>query len=370
VRLAELVASRAIPGAGVFAVLTRRCPLHCGHCSTDSGPKSGQHDGDMFLRFVRTFTPDCRPDYLLLTGGEPLVRPRLASALAEAARPAGTRSYILTSMYFARVRRVPAPIWHALLAVDHVAVSVDAWHEREIGRDLVFPLLHRLLSAGSDVSLQITGMNDDDPYIADLTRAVRGEFGERVPMLVGVLRRYGRAKHAAEFRPLPSADRVAGQAARPLPCLVAAWPVIGPDGTVTACGNQAVVDHAPLPGHLRLGYAATDDWETIRNRCLTRPMLRSLRVLGPLAMAAHSGALERGLGGYCDTCWRLGSDQRALIAADRLAARAGTSTVEAQVMALHRAVGAASFVRRYGSARYADLVLLGHDQPGTARCEG
>lgn len=369
--LAELVASRSVPGAGVFAFLTRRCPLRCGHCSTSSTPDAEQRGGQMYLRFVRSFAADCHPDYLLLTGGEPLLRPRLVAALAGAARAAGTRSYLLTGMYCARTGRIPGPCWHALRSVDHVAVSVDAWHEAQVPRRRVFDALHRLLRTGSDVSLQITGQGDDDPYLGRLTEQVRAEFEDRVPMLVGTVRPYGRARTLPGSRgPQISAGRPSSRGRaprgdeppRPLPCTMAAWPVIGPDGTVTACGNQAVVDHAPLPGHLRLGHLLTDDWRSLSARCRTAPLLWALRTVGPEVVASQ-GPGHRAADGYCHTCWQLDKDPAAAALAARLSLRPGATTVAAQVMALQQEGGAVAFVRRYGSSRYAGLVLLGASGP-------
>lgn len=34
--LSELLSYRAIPAAGISIGITRKCPLHCAHCSTRS----------------------------------------------------------------------------------------------------------------------------------------------------------------------------------------------------------------------------------------------------------------------------------------------------------------------------------------------
>jgi len=376
VHLVELINSRPIPAAGVFAALTRRCPLRCRHCSTSSTMASEQHDDRMFLRFAESFSAACHPRYLLLTGGEPLIRPRLTARLAEAARAVGTRTYALTGMYFARGGGdIPAPVRQALRSVDHVAASIDAFHEEEVSRRDVFRVVHRLLDVGTDVSFQVVGTGDDDPYLAEVTSAIRREFGDRVPMLVGAVRPHGRAKslplHREDNRQdhgeAHTARRTGRHAHEPLPCTIAAWPVVGPDGTVTACGNQAVVDHVPLPEHLRLGHVTVDDWPAIRARCLGAPLVRALRLVGPRSLHRRYGSTEPG-SSYCQTCWRLGDDATALAAAEVLAARATTTIVEAYAEALQRERGAVGFARRYGCAAYAELVLLGHDEPKAAAC--
>jgi pyruvate-formate lyase-activating enzyme len=342
--MSELLAALSRPAAGVYLALTRRCPLSCAHCSTASTRTAEQAPAALYRRFVGTFTAADRPDFLLLTGGEPLLRPALVAELARVARAAGSRTYLLTGAYFARAHRTPPLVAAALRAVDHVAVSLDEWHQREVPRPAVFALLHRLLAAGQDVSIQVTGRGDADPYLAELTTAVRQEFADRLPILVG---RLGAAGRARAWLPAPAAPAAADAGAGVEPCAAAAWPVVGFEGTVTACANQSVVDRAPLPPHLALGHAAVDGWPEIRDRCLGRAALTALRTLGPLALRHRLDPDARPVS-YCRACWQLPLDAGAVSAA-----------LAAQVTDAQLAAGPVGHARRYGSGRYADLVLLG-----------
>lgn len=348
--LAEIVCRRAVAGAVVALSLTRRCPLACAHCSTESGPRGEEFDGDLFTRFVATFTRENHPEFLLLTGGEPLLRPALVTEIAEAARAAGTRTFLLTGMFFARHGALTPAISRAVDAVDHLSASVDVHHETQVSRSAAWSLLRRIAGTGKDVSLHITGTGDDDPYLARATTEARREFADRVPMLVGRLARAGRARTWS----LPPAAQPAGPV-RPQPCTMAAWPVVGFDGTVTACGNQSVVDHRPLPDHLRLGHVRVDGWPAIRHRSRTSTALRRLRVFGP-TYPASPGAAGTATG-YCQSCWRLSTSEHQ-VPEDRLEA------LDEQVTAAQVRAGAVGFARRYGCARYADLVLLGYRNGG------
>ena len=73
--LVELLSLRPVPAAGVYLTLTRRCPLTCAHCSTNSMMDSEEHAADLFLRFAESLTPTDHPGVLALTGGEALLRP-------------------------------------------------------------------------------------------------------------------------------------------------------------------------------------------------------------------------------------------------------------------------------------------------------
>ncbi|WP_440071966.1 radical SAM protein [Streptosporangium sp. OZ121] len=392
----DILALRPVPAAAVLMAITRRCPLRCRHCSTGSLPASEEHPGEIFQRFAGTFAPGDGPRLVMLTGGEPLLRPRLARSLAETAARGGARTMILSGMFFApRVppaaggaARIPPAIDAAIDAADHFSASLDAFHEEEVPRESVFAVMRALLARGKDLSFHVTGTGPGDPYLRDVTAAIRREFGDRVPMLVGRVGAVGRARtaalaipslpaatgsEAAPGAPAGTASRTAppappaptgtsgavtaseagppagtGTAGSALPCAMAAWPTVGFDGTITACCNQDVVDHRPVPGHLRLGHAGTDDWDTVRRRCLESGVLRALRTYGPLWLAGAPP--ERG---YCETCRTLDVPPPAPTPA---------AFVERQVRDLQLAGGGTGFARRYGCPPYDHLVSLGHPE--------
>ncbi|MEV7283096.1 radical SAM protein [Streptomyces sp. NPDC093252] len=436
-RLAEIIGLRPVPAAGLFVTLTRRCPLSCAHCSTSSGPRGEDGPAGELRAFVGGFTARDRPEVLMLTGGEPLLRPALVGDLAALAQAAGTRVAVLSGMFFARGGEVPRQIMRALRNVDHFSASIDAFHEREVPRAAVFRAVHRIMDSGIDVSFHVVGETPDDPYTEDVTGAIRTEFRDRAAMLVNHVRPVGRAAGWAAARsarlldgrsagplgersPGPLDGRSAGpREARPSgpldgrpsgpldgrparppearspdtwddhparppeahpagpqhqrpsappeahpappgthpvpseahPCPMAAWPVVAFDGTVVACCNQRVVDARPVPEHLRLGHIAEDDWARIRSRCQESPVLRTVRTAGV---------------GSCATCRGLARRPAALEAARRSGARPAAGAVDALAARLQREAGPEALVKRYGSARYAPLVLLGEPSDGGA----
>src|SRR4051812_21070573 len=108
--LVEIIAARPVPGAGLIVTVTNRCPMSCAHCSSSSTMAAGGPREADLLRFVRTFDTETRPNVLLMTGGEPLLRPRLVTELARSARRAGARSAVLTGAFFARGGALPDQI--------------------------------------------------------------------------------------------------------------------------------------------------------------------------------------------------------------------------------------------------------------------
>ncbi|MEU3883786.1 radical SAM protein [Streptomyces californicus] len=360
--LAELVARRPFPAGGLLIGLTRRCPLSCAHCSTGSDLFTREEpDPGQLERFVGSFTEENRPDVVMLTGGEPLLLPGLAERLSTLARRAGSRTALLSGMFFARGgglrggrngKPFPPAILRAIRSVDHFSASLDVHHEREVSRADVFRALRRVREEGVAVSLHLTGTGAADPYLADLTRAVREEFGGAVPCLVNEVRPFGRAASWAR------AARTGPDPAEASPCSMAAWPVVGFDGRVLACCNQDTVDRRPVPAHLDLGHIAEDDWGTVRRRALESPVLRMLRTVGPAHLAARFGSGPRP-GSYCESCRALGGDEA--VAAGARAVASGPAGALLDLTAAMRGAreGAQGVVRRHGCAEYAPLVVTG-----------
>jgi hypothetical protein len=343
-RLAEIMALRQTICAGVLVTLTERCPLRCAHCSSSSDMRGRQLDGAALLRFVGTFTRECRPDVLMLTGGEPMLRPDLVADTAQAAKTAGTRTAALSGAFFARDEGIPAPIRRAVRALDHVSFSLDAFHEREVPRRNVFAVLRTVLRLGVATSLHIVGDGPDDPYLERVSTEVLTMFGADVPMLVSAVKPIGRAASwARRHAPLD------GLAAAP--CSMAAWPVVAVDGRVVSCCNQSVVDGPARPEHLRLGELGTT-WAGIHARAHSSPLLRMIRTVGPVYIASQAGNL--GSTDYCGTCRRLGDSPSEVEWAVR--AGSGPAGELLQTMASSQAGGAEALIRRHGIARYAHLV--------------
>ncbi|MEV4318203.1 radical SAM protein [Actinocrispum sp. NPDC049592] len=342
-RLAGIMALRQTICAGALVTLTERCPLNCAHCSSSSGPRGRELDSASLLRFAETFTPACRPDVLMLTGGEPLLRPDLVAAVARTARLAGVRTAALTGAFFARGGRFPAPIWQAARELDHLSLSLDVFHERMVARADVFQVLRTLLRHGIATSLHIAGTGRDDPYLAEVTASVTTAFGADVPMLVSEIKPIGRAANWA--RATPIADTAVA------PCAMAAWPVIAVEGAIVACCNQDVVDGRVRPEHLRLGEIATTTWPAVVDRANSLPLLRMIRTVGPSHIAGRAGGT-----GYCGTCHRL-SD---LTAAAEWAARVGGGPagelLQAAAIRQGQVGGPQALVRRHGIPQYAHLV--------------
>ncbi|MDK9495881.1 radical SAM protein [Streptomyces katrae] len=348
--LAELIGLRPVPCGGLLVALTRRCPMSCAHCSTTSSMAASEEpDQEHLLRFIGSFGAEDRPEVVMLTGGEPLLMPELAARLASLARAAGSRTALLSGMFFARGGRVPDRIMRAITSLDHLSASLDVHHEREVPRADVLRALRAVLDAGIPVSVHLTGTGGDDPYLADAVADIRRTFAGRVPLLVNEVRPLGRAAGLVRATPDGPDGTVAA------PCTLAAWPVVAFDGTVAACCNQWTVDRRPVPPHLRLGHIADDDWQAVRERSLASPVLRMLRSVGPRRLHARYGT-SPAPAGYCGSCHALADRPEVLAGAARDAGGRVGELLDRLSTEQQLAAGPAALVSRMGCARYAHLV--------------
>jgi pyruvate-formate lyase-activating enzyme len=332
-------------------MLTRRCPLSCAHCSTNSMLASEQHNGEIFAEFARSFTVEDHPKIAYMTGGEPLLRPELVREIATAAHAVGTQAVLISGFYFARPDGKIAPnLLRAMLAVDHVTVSLDQFHEKQVSRAAVFATIATLLDAGQDVSLQLVGTGAGDPYLKEVTTDLRNFFADRVPALVARLSPVGRGRMLLRKDVHRDAQPIVA------PCSLAAWPLVGFDGTIVACCLQKVVD-GPAPAHLLLGKAPSTQWPAVASAMRDRALLRVLRTYGPEVLADKAG-IELSDKGYCATCALLGQPA-GTAAAESLTSRPSFPVIEDEVLRMQLESGPTGFAARHGIPEYANLLNLG-----------
>lgn len=293
---AEITARRAVPGAGVFIAITRRCPLHCAHCSTESTMSSPQAEDDYYRQFVASFTPDNHPEVVWFTGGEPMLRHRLVRELAASCRKLSATTALTTGLYFGRRGKIPAHFWPALEEIDFITVSIDTWHEQEVNRQISFSCFEQMLSRGLHVGVQATGRDSDDPYLLDLLDEIEARFGHQIGVFVSLLKPAGRGVNLMEPWNL-SEDAMATGRPRPQGCGGLSWPVFGfGEQVVNACCNQEAVNDRPE--HLSLPV----DWPHISRSLREDPVLRVINVLGPRVLAYNLDATTEPMLDYCGKC--------------------------------------------------------------------
>lgn len=292
--LRDIFKIRGKTAAGVYMLLTRRCPMSCAHCSTLSHPMATDEIPDEPAeRFVDSFKIADPPELLCLSGGEALLRPALVRSLVSRAAKAGTSTYLMSGMFFASEGRIPQPVRQAIAGLAHFSASIDQYHEKFVPRKEIFKALASIRELGVSISIQSVSNGIEDAYFQDLLVGIEAYFGRSVPVFYLLLKPIGRA--AEWFQ--PRSEKLESHAIAP--CKVASWPAVSFDGQIYACCNQRVIEGGQGE-HLSIGDIAETDWRTVRARMLERPVLRVIRTLGPTSAALLSGSP---IGhGQCRTC--------------------------------------------------------------------
>ncbi|NEO33064.1 MAG: radical SAM protein [Symploca sp. SIO3C6] len=352
--LAEIWRSRLSLAKGIYLTLTRRCPLSCAHCSTNSTLESEEISAEKLIKFVKTFTSTDKPEIVLLTGGEALLRPDLVIQLADIAHSVGSKVYLLSGMFFASGNKfIPRKIYDAILSVDHFVASLDVFHEAQVPKMSIFKVFEKLCSQDRDVSFQLTSFGKDDPYLKSTVAEIREYFQDQVPILVANISSIGRAK---EWLP-KSTTETKLKFGDPNPCFISTWPVVAFDGSVVACPHQPVVD-GPAPKHLLLGNVAVDDWRTIKKRFLNSSMLRAIRMFGPEYIAQKYSSHKSCEQGYCSSCLGLSRDTNLSNQIEDLMSLDTTSVMEQTIKIMMQESTLAQI------PEYADLIYLGYSLEG------
>jgi hypothetical protein len=298
--LREIFRIRGKTAAGVYMLLTRRCPMSCAHCSTQSHPMATDElSREPVEKFIDSFEGADPPELLCLSGGEALLRPALVKSLVSRAAKAGTSTYLMSGMFFASEGRVPRPVRQAVAGLAHFSASIDRYHEKFVPREAALKALASIRDLGVSISIQSVANGREDPYFHDLLAEIETYFGRSVPVFYLLLKPIGRA--AEWFMP----GSVEVESSPISPCKVASWPTVSFDGHIYACCNQRVIEGGQGQ-HLSVGHIEEVDWRTVRARMLERPVLRLIRTLGPTKAALLAGSPI--VHGQCRTCSSIRAD--------------------------------------------------------------
>jgi hypothetical protein len=263
--------------AGVYVMLTRRCPFECAHCSTRSSPHSRESiSQEDVLAFFETMRDSAQPPRVVyFTGGEALSRPTLLRRLAQEARGFGALTVAISGGFFGRSTRVHAQIASAIESLDAVHVSRDIFHEPFLDDPSFRRALSHVRELGKEVTVQYTLTPGEDR--AAVTSQIREHFDGDI--LFSSLQPVGRGASLVDT----SSTRIVADPR--LPCDAAAWPVVTDRGRIVKCCNQSLVDAGAfdtLPAHVDGGLLTGASWDRLLDRsdCGSR-LLRALTVLGP-----------------------------------------------------------------------------------------
>ncbi len=307
-------------GKCLIVQITAQCPLECAHCSVSSGPaRTEQFSTDELTALIHDIADDKRTELVVLSGGEPFLKPKRLAAVLEAIHANGLKAGITTSASWARTEERARQMLESLKyeVISELAFSADRHHLPFLSLDHVRNGINAALSLGIAVNAFICLDSEEDDFL-DRFRAKMGpEIMERISVRLANTHVAGRAAQRSEFeaihRPVPF-EELADQV-----CNSPAAPAITPDGRMMACCGDNMSDAENWPA-LQLGDIRKDDYGAMLDKADSDPLIQAMRVFGPkhlAGVAIEAGALDPPTAdsrNICDICRRAVTDERALTA--------------------------------------------------------
>jgi len=251
-------------------MITRRCNMACEHCSVESGPKAGEKGPSLedLLEAVRDAAA-AGVRSINVTGGEPMLRERVALAVIRECRRLGIATRLTTNGFWSRnperAHRTLAALLDAGLGA--LTVSYDRFHAAFQGPEPVAHIARAAEMLGFFINVNVTRLAEDDEIesligpFADLP-AVRLRFYDVQPV--------GAARHLPG---IALRSEVEGF------CSACGIPALTDDGRVTACNGPSYF--LPVGNPLAIGSLAEAPLGELLARHRDDPILETIRTEGP-----------------------------------------------------------------------------------------
>jgi hypothetical protein len=251
---------------------TRRCPLFCNDCITESSPRAiGKMNLELALACLQAMPAFC--DTVSFTGGEPLLYPQEIIRLTREAHHRGLHSAVVTGAgWVANERRAQETIGAlAEAGLKRMTISWDEYHEEHSPRWRAVTLARIATEKGIEVRVTV------------VVRAggCSTEYQEGFDGLPVALQ-FTRPIRLGAAATLPDDHFYWTQEPPHGPCSAVLKPLIDCDGTVYACCGPSLYSHRSSP--LILGHAEREPLDQILRRAQEDPILEVIALVGPYGL--------------------------------------------------------------------------------------
>jgi hypothetical protein len=256
--------------------VTNTCNMTCTHCITDSSPSAR---GDLSWADIAAAVRSAAPhvDGVCVTGGEPLLRPKMTYRTIRLTRDLGLVASLITNGFWARSDAKTRKVFSNLVSagLTKMGVSFDGYHtkhERLVTQESLERLLRIGLATGIPIKVQYCGNQDDDAYqvIENLTHRYQ------IPLVASKVLPFGRGWQIAVRRHSDVAK------VQDIACGVVVRPVLTPEGDLYTCCGPARGAHRDSPLRLQPRTAAGVG-DALRGAA-SDPILNFIHTQGPVAL--------------------------------------------------------------------------------------
>jgi|GEM_PF-5201613 len=139
--------------------LTDDCPLRCRHCVVSAGTSKQKLNKTSIDRYLN-FVPDIKS--ISLTGGEPFLCLDTMQYISDYCRSKNIELGVITSAYWAESSEKAKSILGDMKKINKLTISTDEFHLEFVPIDYVINAYKAAVDLGIDVSIKISGTNEDE----------------------------------------------------------------------------------------------------------------------------------------------------------------------------------------------------------------
>jgi len=276
-------------------MLTRRCNIRCRHCCVEALPASAL-EGDTAEQDLRDWVLQTAQvptvTHLSLTGGEPFLVNSLLREAVDLAAGRGLQVGVVTSGFWAtspaaaQRRLEPLAKWAKQFTL---SLSVDRFHQEHVPLERIRNAIVAAHEVGIEqvkIKLGYLGVSAEESR-EQLLRKI-GQVPAPFAIEFQLVHRTGRAvRQVSRDEFVKEEEQFQAVSVVNIPCTMADFPLITPEGNVYACCGVALLLKHQTP--LLLGNLHKENLSEILDRSETNTILHFIRLYGPLQLFKRTG---------------------------------------------------------------------------------
>ncbi|WNZ29441.1 MAG: radical SAM protein [Candidatus Bathyarchaeota archaeon] len=293
-------------------IVTYKCQVACPHCIIEAGPKRKEalqpETAQNWIEQIANY----RNGYikvLSLTGGEPFYNICNLQQISSMGEENGLLVSAVTNAFWAITPKKAIDILQNLPAIKMLAISADAYHQKEIPFERVQNAVHAAKKLDIPFQIAVCTENHDDPEYKKIVQKLE-EITDSEKIKTAITFPVGRAQKLNKNN--YSTSKVPPVSA----CSAGSSPIIFPNGNIIGCIGPVIniKTHHPL----LLGNLNKKPLEEILNLSEKNPIYHAIRIWGPqkLISMANEAGLSKHLpteyveNSICHACYNLLSNDK------------------------------------------------------------
>jgi organic radical activating enzyme len=298
--------------ANIGFMLTYKCTIACPHCIVKAGPNRKEEmtieSAYNWLNQIKSYK-NGNIYGISLTGGEPFYNIEQLIGVANYAQSLGFIVSVVSNAYWASTREQALKTLSMCSSIQLISISTDIYHQQEIPFTNIKNAIWAAKKLGKLYNIAVATENETDPeYLRIMDNII--EIADAENVNTAIILPVGRAAKEANKSQYQFSDEPPEAA-----CSMASFPIVFPNGNVTACIGPPIT--MPDFNPLYLGNLNQESISEIFDKAENNYILHSIRTFGPkvlVKLLAKNGYKRLIPQQYikdaiCDICFKLFSNK-------------------------------------------------------------